>query len=121
MVGGILIMGGLGVFVGVGLALASKIFYVYVDPKIEDVEEALPGAYYVGIKSLKPGINIQAIANLRLGQHWDLRCLPGISFGERPWMDLIARSMVCPWCSRSCCIAEGIVGPAGRDGSVNTR
>ena len=44
MLGGILVMGGLGVVVGVGLALASKIFYVYVDPKIEAVEEALPGA-----------------------------------------------------------------------------
>ena len=44
MLGGILIMGTLGIFVGVGLALASKIFYVYVDPKIEAVDEALPGA-----------------------------------------------------------------------------
>ena len=33
MLGGVLIMGGLGVVVGVGLALASKIFYVYVDPR----------------------------------------------------------------------------------------
>ena len=55
----------------------------YMDYAVYQSEEALPGAYYVGIKSLKPGINIQAIANLRLGQHWDLRCLPGISFGER--------------------------------------
>ena len=37
-------MGLLGTVVGVGLALASKIFYVYVDPKIEAVEDALPGA-----------------------------------------------------------------------------
>lgn len=37
-------MGGLGVVVGVGLALASKIFYVFVDPKIIAVEDALPGA-----------------------------------------------------------------------------
>ncbi len=44
MVGGFLIMGGLGVFVGAGLALASKIFYVWVDPKVEAVEDALPGA-----------------------------------------------------------------------------
>ena len=44
MLGGILVMGGLGVFVGVGLALASKIFYVYVDPKILAVEGELPGA-----------------------------------------------------------------------------
>lgn len=30
--------------IGLGLALASRIFYVYVDPKIEAVEAALPGA-----------------------------------------------------------------------------
>jgi formate dehydrogenase (NADP+) beta subunit len=40
----ILLMGGLGLVVGIGLALASKVFYVYVDPKIVSVEEALPGA-----------------------------------------------------------------------------
>ena len=37
-------MGGLGLVVGVGLAMASKIFYVYVDPLIVEVDEALPGA-----------------------------------------------------------------------------
>ena len=40
----ILMMGGLGVAVGVGLAVASKVFYVWVDPKIEAVEAVLPGA-----------------------------------------------------------------------------
>jgi formate dehydrogenase beta subunit len=44
MLGGLIIMAGLGVFCGVGLALASKIFYVYVDPKVEAVSGALPGA-----------------------------------------------------------------------------
>ncbi len=44
MIEAICMMGGLGVVVGVGLAAASKIFYVYVDPKIEAVEGALPGA-----------------------------------------------------------------------------
>jgi len=44
MLGGLLIMGGLGVLCGVGLALASKVFYVYVDPKVEAVSGALPGA-----------------------------------------------------------------------------
>ena len=44
MLSGLIIMGGLGVFCGVGLALASKIFYVYVDPKVEAVSGALPGA-----------------------------------------------------------------------------
>ncbi|MEJ2586287.1 MAG: (Fe-S)-binding protein [Deltaproteobacteria bacterium] len=44
MISGILVMGGLGVAIGLCLALASKVFYVYVDPKIEAVDEALPGA-----------------------------------------------------------------------------
>lgn len=38
------IMGGLGIIIGIGLAVASKIFYVYVDPKILAVEDVLPGA-----------------------------------------------------------------------------
>jgi len=34
----------LGIFVGALLAAASRVFYVYVDPKIEAIEDALPGA-----------------------------------------------------------------------------
>ncbi len=37
-------MGGLGAILGLGLAVASKVFYVYVDPRVEAVEELLPGA-----------------------------------------------------------------------------
>lgn len=44
MLDGVLLMGSLGLVVGVVLALASKIFYVYVDPKVEAIDEALPGA-----------------------------------------------------------------------------
>ena len=39
-----MMMGGLGVVIGVALAVASKVFYVYVDPKILAIEDALPGA-----------------------------------------------------------------------------
>ncbi len=38
------IMGGFGLVIGVGLAIASKIFYVYVDPLILSIEDVLPGA-----------------------------------------------------------------------------
>jgi formate dehydrogenase beta subunit len=38
------LMGGMGLIISVVLALASKLFYVYVDPKVEAVEGALPGA-----------------------------------------------------------------------------
>ncbi len=40
----ILLMGGLGMVVGIGLAIASKVFYVYVDPQILAIDAALPGA-----------------------------------------------------------------------------
>ncbi|MCF8146442.1 MAG: 4Fe-4S binding protein [Deltaproteobacteria bacterium] len=60
MLGGFLVIGGLGVVIGVGLALASKIFYVYVDPKIEAVEDALPGANCGGCGY--PGCSANAVA-----------------------------------------------------------
>ncbi len=44
MLESIFIMGGLGLIIGVVLAAASQIFYVYIDPKILKVEDALPGA-----------------------------------------------------------------------------
>ncbi|MDD2603941.1 MAG: RnfABCDGE type electron transport complex subunit B [Desulfobacterales bacterium] len=44
MLQAVILMGGLGVAVGVCLAIASKVFYVYVDPLIEAVEAVLPGA-----------------------------------------------------------------------------
>jgi NADPH-dependent glutamate synthase beta subunit-like oxidoreductase len=44
MVTAVVVMGGMGILIGALLAVASKIFYVYVDPKIEAVEMALPGA-----------------------------------------------------------------------------
>ncbi len=40
----IFLMGGLGVVVGICLAAASKIFYVYVDPLVLAVDDVLPGA-----------------------------------------------------------------------------
>jgi len=56
----IFMMGGLGLIIGVGLAAASKIFYVYVDPKIEAVESALPGANCGGCG--QPGCSANAAA-----------------------------------------------------------
>ena len=40
----ILALGGLGLIFGVGLAIAAKLFLVEVDPKIEAINDALPGA-----------------------------------------------------------------------------
>ncbi|MCP3926126.1 MAG: RnfABCDGE type electron transport complex subunit B [Desulfobacterales bacterium] len=44
MIEAIGLMGGLGIIIGVVLAAASKVFYVYVDPLILDIDDALPGA-----------------------------------------------------------------------------
>ncbi len=44
MLSAVFMIGGLGLIIGIGLAVASKVFYVYVDPKILAVEDALPGA-----------------------------------------------------------------------------
>lgn len=40
----VLSLGGLGLLFGIGLAIASKVFAVEVDPKVEAIREALPGA-----------------------------------------------------------------------------
>ena len=40
----IAVLGGLGIAFGIGLAKASKVFYVPIDPKIEKIQDALPGA-----------------------------------------------------------------------------
>ena len=44
MVDAIILMGGMGLGISIILAIASKAFYVYVDPKIVTIEEELPGA-----------------------------------------------------------------------------
>ena len=44
MLTAILVLGILGLVIGVGLAAASKIFYVYVDPLVLEIDDALPGA-----------------------------------------------------------------------------
>ena len=44
MIEAVFMMGGLGLLVGAGLAAASKIFYVYVDPLIIKIDDVLPGA-----------------------------------------------------------------------------
>jgi formate dehydrogenase (NADP+) beta subunit len=62
VLGGVLLMGGLGMAVGIGLAFASKIFYVWVDPKIEAIDEALPGANCGGCGLPGCSANAAAIA-----------------------------------------------------------
>jgi hypothetical protein len=54
-----------------------------MDYKIIHSDYAIQNGIFVDVKELSPGINIHAIANLRLAEYFDLRTLPGISFGER--------------------------------------
>ncbi|MCJ7829788.1 MAG: RnfABCDGE type electron transport complex subunit B [Desulfobacterales bacterium] len=61
MVDAVIIMGGLGLIIGAGLAVASKVFYVYVDPLIVAVEDALPGANCGGCGLPGCGANAEAI------------------------------------------------------------
>lgn len=61
MVDAILMMGGLGLIIGSALALASKIFYVYVDPLVEKVDDLLPGANCGGCGYPGCGPNAEAI------------------------------------------------------------
>lgn len=39
--------------------------------------------YYAEVLHLKPGLNIGIVSSLRLNKHFNLRFLPGISFGQR--------------------------------------
>lgn len=38
---------------------------------------------YPDVSVLNPGINIQVVTNLRPGKYFDIRFLPGVSFGQR--------------------------------------
>jgi electron transport complex protein RnfB len=44
MITAILVLGGLGLVGGIGLVVASRVFHVEVDPRIELIDEILPGA-----------------------------------------------------------------------------
>jgi len=43
----------------------------------------LSDSLYPEVTRLNPGINIQIVTNLRPGKYFDLRFLPGVSFGQR--------------------------------------
>jgi len=67
MINAVIVMGGLGVIIGALLAAASKIFYVYVDPKIVEVDEALPGANCGGCGMPGCSANAEAIVQGKAG------------------------------------------------------
>ncbi len=57
----LIVMGGLGLSIGLVLAVAAKLFYVYVDPTIEAVTAALPGANCGGCGQPGCSANAEAI------------------------------------------------------------
>jgi NADPH-dependent glutamate synthase beta subunit-like oxidoreductase/Pyruvate/2-oxoacid:ferredoxin oxidoreductase delta subunit len=61
MTAALLMMGGLGLAIAAVLAVASKLFYVFVDPKIEAVTSALPGANCGGCGQPGCSANAEAI------------------------------------------------------------
>ncbi len=63
----LILMGGLGIVIGSSLAVASKVFYVYVDPKVEAIDEALPGANCGGCGFPGCSPNAQAIVDGKSG------------------------------------------------------
>lgn len=42
-----------------------------------------PDFLYADVSTTQPGFQVSAVSDLRLGDHWNLRFLPGISFGSR--------------------------------------
>ncbi|MCK5311179.1 MAG: RnfABCDGE type electron transport complex subunit B, partial [Desulfobacteraceae bacterium] len=67
MLESLILMGGLGIVIGSSLAIASKLFYVYVDPKVEAIDEALPGANCGGCGYPGCSPNAQAIVDGKSG------------------------------------------------------
>lgn len=61
MIEAVFMMGGLGLLVGAGLAAASKVFYVYVDPLIVKIDDVLPGANCGGCGMPGCAANAEAI------------------------------------------------------------
>ncbi len=61
MIEAFLVMGGMGVIIGAGLAVASKVFYVYVDPTVEKIDDLLPGANCGGCGMPGCAANAEAI------------------------------------------------------------
>lgn len=51
--------------------------------------------YYIAadVATLQPGFHVHALSNLRLGEYFDLRFLPGISFGGERHIEYVDRSV----------------------------
>jgi hypothetical protein len=54
-----------------------------MDFKVRASEYAIENDIFAEVSNLSPGFNINVISNFRLGNHFALRILPGVSFGQR--------------------------------------
>lgn len=76
----ILVLAGLGLILGFGLAIAAKVFYVKEDTRVEDIAAILPNANcgacgYPGCKGFAEAIVNQTAESLSL-------CKPGLKSGK---------------------------------------
>ncbi|RLB19202.1 MAG: electron transporter RnfB [Deltaproteobacteria bacterium] len=78
MLAALLAIGGIGLVAGLGLAVASKIFYVYVDPKVLEIEELLPGANCGGCGYPGCSGSAQAIATGKAPPNVCVACSPEV-------------------------------------------
>ena len=63
-----------------GFSLGLNVMDLNITPSQEYYAK---DSLFPAVTTLKPGINIQAITDLRLSKHFNLRFLPGVSFGQR--------------------------------------
>ena len=75
----VLILAGLGLVLGFGLAIASKVFHVEVDTRVEDISAMLPNANcgacgYPGCAGYAEAIVAEVAENLS-------HCKPGVKSG----------------------------------------
>jgi hypothetical protein len=54
-----------------------------MDFKIRASEYAVNNDMYAEVSNLSPGFNINVVSSFRMGDYFDLRILPGVSFGQR--------------------------------------
>lgn len=76
----VLVLAGLGLLLGLGLAIAAKVFYVKVDTRVEDITAILPGANcgacgFPGCAGFAEAIVNQTAENLSA-------CKPGLKAGK---------------------------------------
>ena len=64
-----------------------------MDFQISLSETALNYYIVADVAKLQPGFHVHALSNLRLGEYFDLRFLPGISFGGERHIEYVDRSV----------------------------